>query len=245
MSSADLSTLINSDRVRNSIRRLFTGAIGEILGELFQNSQRARATAVTLTTTEMGFTYEDNGHGLLGGVKGFHTLLTIAESHFDNPTLEAQDPIGLGMHALLAHEQIMQVRFESGQLGLTIVCERWWSDQAYYSSWFERLEELSEAVGGLRIVVTCHSKVCERLRNALAAYESSNPARGYADLLSITLDKQPVMTALPAWITQGTVLIETVYEGCPLTIRFGQTSGIDSAVNWYGQIIKDHLGASF
>jgi len=38
MSSAELSTLINSDRVRSSIRRLFTGAIDEILGELFQNS---------------------------------------------------------------------------------------------------------------------------------------------------------------------------------------------------------------
>jgi DNA mismatch repair ATPase MutL len=55
--------------VRSSIRRLFTGEISEILGELLQNSQRARATDVTITTHETGFTYTDNGHGLLGDVK--------------------------------------------------------------------------------------------------------------------------------------------------------------------------------
>ncbi len=135
MTSQDtLGILMNVDRVRSSIRRLFTGEISEILGELLQNSQRARASEVTITTNETGFTYEDNGHGLLGDLAGFHTLLKIAESNFDNPTLEAQDPIGLGIHALLAHAQVSAVRFESGELGLTIHTARWWADQAYYST---------------------------------------------------------------------------------------------------------------
>ena len=58
MTSQDaFSTLVNVDRVRSSIRRLFTGEISEILGELLQNSQRARASEVTITTNETGFTY--------------------------------------------------------------------------------------------------------------------------------------------------------------------------------------------
>ena len=126
--NATLSTLVNADRVRSSIRRLFSGEVSEILGELFQNSQRARATNVVVTTSEAGFSYQDNGHGLLGGIDGFHTLLKIAESSFDNPTLEAQDPMGLGIHALLAHEQVSVVRFESGDHGLTVEAGRWWND---------------------------------------------------------------------------------------------------------------------
>src|SRR5688572_13248518 len=118
--TSTLSTLVNADRVRSSIRRLFSGETTEILGELLQNSQRARSTDVTIASDEAGFTYADNGHGLLNGVAGFHTLLKIAESDFDNPTLEAQDPIGLGIHALLAHEQVSAVRFESGTLAMTI-----------------------------------------------------------------------------------------------------------------------------
>jgi hypothetical protein len=128
--NAILSTLVNADRVRSSIRRLFTGEISEILGELLQNSQRARATDVTISTDAAGFTYADNGHGLLGGVSGFHTRLTIAESDFDNPTINDQNPMGLGIHALLAHEHISTVRFESDTLALTIDIVRWWADQA-------------------------------------------------------------------------------------------------------------------
>jgi len=243
---ATLSTLVNIDRVRSSIRRLLSGEVSEILGELFQNSQRARATNVVVGTSEGGFSYEDNGHGLLGGLDGFRTLLKIAESSFDNPTLEAQDPMGLGIHALLAHEQVSTVRFESRDFGLTIDTARWWADQAYYSTWFERLETLAAPVSGLRIVVQCAPKLPETVQNILLDRGmNGNPARGYADLLRITLDGIAVNTRLPVWATSGALLLETSYQGCPLTIRF--TDGYDApcAVNWYGQIIKDEINSSF
>src|SRR5436853_2627957 len=241
-----LSTLVNVDRVRSSIRRLLSGEVSEILGELFQNSQRARASNVLIATTTSGFTYQDNGHGLLGGIDGFHTLLKIAESSFDNPTLEAQEPMGLGIHALLAHEQVSAVRFESGDYGLTIEAGRWWADQAYYSTWFERLQTLAAPVSGLRIVVQCTPKLPETVQNILLDREmNGNPARGYADLLRITLDGIAVNTRLPGWATSGALLLETSYQGCPLTIRF--TDGYDArcAVNWYGQIITDEINGSF
>jgi hypothetical protein len=64
---------------------------------------------------EDGFTYADDGHGLLRGVGGFHTLLKFAESNFDNEMINEQDPMGLGIHSLLAHDRIRMVTFSSGQ----------------------------------------------------------------------------------------------------------------------------------
>ncbi len=44
--TSQITDLINPMRLRLGIKRAFTGDIGEILGELFQNSQRAGARNV-------------------------------------------------------------------------------------------------------------------------------------------------------------------------------------------------------
>src|SRR5207249_772847 len=105
----ELEQLVDPDGIRASVRRLFSNKIEEVLGELLQNSQRATASRVMIETTEDGFVYRDNGHGLLSAQGGyddpyraFHTLLQMAASYFQNTTLEAQHPMGLGIHALLA-----------------------------------------------------------------------------------------------------------------------------------------------
>ncbi len=74
---------------------------------------------------------------------------------------------------------------------------------------------------------------------------SESPARGYGDLLRITLDGATLDTTPPAWATTGVVLFETNYQGCPLTIRYTGNDGGRSAVNWYGQVILDRLNGSF
>ncbi|MDQ6746710.1 MAG: hypothetical protein M3010_01190, partial [Candidatus Dormibacteraeota bacterium] len=253
--TADLHSLVNADRIRASVRRLFTGEPDEILGELFQNSQRARATQVTITTQPDGWTYADNGHGLVDGLAGFHTLLRLAESDFDNPTLAAQDPMGLGIHSLLAHAQVQAVTFASHSLQLTLDTVRWWSDPAYYSTWYERIESLPVPVAGLLIHVTCAPEWIKTIPLALNPRHQqghASPAQGYADLLTITLDGQPVDTRLPAWVQPRTVLVETTYLGCPLTIGISIApqpptweDRHHSAVNWYGQLIPTSLLSPF
>ncbi len=64
----DLSVLVNTDRIRSSIKRLFHNNIAEVLAESFQNSQRAGAKNVQITITPDGFSIADDGHGLLGGI---------------------------------------------------------------------------------------------------------------------------------------------------------------------------------
>ena len=245
--ASNLSVLVNPDRIRSSIKRLFHNHIDEVIGELFQNSQRSGSTTVDITTTESGFTIQDNGHGLLNGIDGFHTLLKLAESDFDNETIEDQDPMGLGIVSLLTHDQIAEVTFSSGCLELTVDTKLWWSDSGYYSVWFERLITLDQPVTGLRISVSCSPELVKALHDSLTPkdqiynftdriYKSASPAQGYDGILKITLNSQKVRTTLPAWTRLSDRLISTTYKGNKLEIGYNETA-LRSSVLWYGQLI--------
>src|SRR5712664_2859867 len=147
----ELSVLVNTDRIRSSVKRLFHNKIAECAAEIFQNSQRSRARNVAIETTADGFTITDDGHGLLDGINGFHTLLKLAESAFDNSTIEDQDPMGMGIVSLMTHDEIHEVTFTSHDLELTIDLTQWWENKDYYSTWFERLTPTETTVAGFKI----------------------------------------------------------------------------------------------
>lgn len=244
--AAELSVLVNPERIRSSIKRLFHNRIDEVLGELFQNSQRAGATRVEITTTDNSFTIADNGHGLIGNVEGFHTLLKIAESRFDNETIEDQNPMGLGIVSLLTHDQVTEVTFSSASLELTIDTKRWWDDPDYYSVWYEKLVSLDQPVTGLRISATCKPELVKAIHTSLKGkdilyslsdevYQYASPAQGYEGILTITLNNENVRTSLPTWTTIPNRLISTTFQGSKLNI--GYTNTHRSSVLWYGQLI--------
>lgn len=244
--TARLSTLVNPDRIRSSIKRLFHNSIDEVMSELFQNSQRSGSTLVEITTTENSVTIQDNGHGLLDGINGFHTLLKLAESNFDNETIDDQDPMGLGIVSLLTHDQVSGVTFSSGPLELSIETGRWWNDPDYYPTWFERLVTLVQPTIGLRITVSCSHEFVKSVQGCLAAkdwihygdsiFQCASPAQGYEGILTIILDGQPVRTSLPLWAKLTNPLISTLYKGCKLEVGYAP-SRLRSSVLWYGQLI--------
>lgn len=243
-SERDLTLLINPDRIRSSIKRLFGGNVAEILGELFQNSQRATAKNVHITTRPGGFTYEDDGHGILGGVEGFHTMLSFGDSAFENPTVADQEPMGLGLGSLLSHSLVRSVTFSSGGLSLRIETEPWWNNAPYYQSWADRLEASPEPAAGIRIDVECDDNLVAQLRHSCGHTAptspqyyvlSNHPAEGYDDLLAITLDDRPVVSAVAPHRRLDKAQIVTTYEGCALRIQLGVSN--QSLINWYGQLI--------
>ncbi len=245
--ASTLSVLVNHDRIRSSIKRMFRNRIDESLAELLQNSQRSGSTAVDITTSDDGFTVQDNGHGLLNGIDGFHTLLKLAESHFDNETIEDQDPMGVGIVSLLTHDQITEVTFSSGYLELRVDTKLWWSDPDYYSVWFERIATLDQPVTGLRIAVSCSPELVKALQSSLTPkdqiysftdhiYQSASPAQGYEGILTVTLNSQKVRTSLPAWARLSDRLVSTTYKGNKLEIGYNETA-LRSSVLWYGQLI--------
>ena len=55
MSSSRITEIINPSRLRLGIKRAFTGAVNEVIGELLQNSFRAGARTIRITTDDRGF----------------------------------------------------------------------------------------------------------------------------------------------------------------------------------------------
>lgn len=250
MTDQELSTLVDPETIRRSIKRIFTNTANEIVGELLQNSQRAKAKNVTINTTTTGFTYKDDGTGLQNGIESFHTLLAMAKSYFDNSTIVDQDPMGLGIHALLAHDLVSSVTFLSGSLALEIETGLWWQDPSYYKSWHERVVAV-EPTTGFQINVVCGSRLVTDVSEVMSApnLKPSNSrssvsgvvvsaVAGYKDILKITFNGNVVDTRVPHWCSPQKVLYQGTYEGSEVTIGTSSTyDGIRSCVVWYGQVI--------
>ena len=76
-----------------------------------------------ITTAERGFIYQDDGRGLRDK-SDFEALIKLGESGWDQFVEEEQQPMGLGIHSLLAHEEVESVTFSSNLLSLTLEARR-------------------------------------------------------------------------------------------------------------------------
>jgi hypothetical protein len=243
------AAMVNEQRVRSSIKRIFSNSVKEVLGEIFQNSQRAGATCVRLRTTESGFTITDDGEGVRG-IQGFHALLKIAESQYAEAAVEQdQRPMGVGLHSLLSFDRVQRVTFTSHELELEIETARWFEDERYYRTWFKRLRRACVNCQGLRITVECQESMVRKLKEALQpknSYREISPAQGYDGILKIELDDQPVETGLPRWAQVKTVIVETTYLGSRMVIGIGDGSNfMCSTVSWFGQLIPFDFSNDF
>lgn len=242
MSSVQITDLINPMRLRLGIKRAFTSDIGEILGELFQNSQRAGARHVQIITDERGFIYQDDGRGLRDRAD-FEALIKLGESGWDQRVEEEQQPLGLGIHSLLAHEAVTSVTFSSNLLSLTLDAQRWWTDETYAVNWRENLQTICFPAPGLSVGVMCTKELTERLIAELTSNSriTPSPAQGYDGLLDIVLNETTVNTRIPASALPKLPLVETTYQGNRLVIGLHDPSGYSTAnglwINWYGQMI--------
>lgn len=244
----EFTNLVDPDRIRSAIRRLFSGSVHEILGELLQNSQRAGAGDVVITTDrEAGrLVYADDGHGLQDGLQGFHALLMLGASNFPGEHVTFQHPMGLGIHALLAHAEVTSVTFRSGGYRLMISTAEWWDNQDYYESWYNRVEELDVPHPGMRIEVAATPGLIDQVENALTSPYSPwhrvgdvSPARGYAGWLRITLNGAELETNVPK--PHGKLIMAEVPYAAGTTVSIWVTDDFyadQSIVVWYGQIIR-------
>ena len=255
--------LMDPDRMRNSIRRLFSNNWNEIFGELLQNSQRAGATRVDVRVEGNRVTVADNGHGLLGGVAGFEKLLALAVSEYESERAMAQDPMGLGVHALLASKYVTEVTFESHGFGIRIDTQKWWADADYYRTWYKQVYEIGYQHKGVILSFTTSEEEAERVRAMLLErapksekdwyyHRPTNPARGYGDILTVTCDGEPVKATDPRSAVAKDPLLTFEYQGNRVEVGlFAEDSSYANnvahglVVNWYGQIIEDLQFSTF
>jgi hypothetical protein len=101
--------LINPMNLRRAIKSTFTGDASELVAEMLQNPQRAGARNVQFTTVDEGFTYLDDGRGLRD-IADFEAIVRLGDSGWEQQIQVGQRPMGLGMHSLLAHDEIEMAR---------------------------------------------------------------------------------------------------------------------------------------
>jgi hypothetical protein len=172
---------------------------------------RAGARNIRMTTDDRGFTYQDDGRGLRDE-SDFEALLKLGESGWDQHVKEDHQSIGVGIHSLLAHDEVQSVTFSSNLLSLTIDAHLWW-DWQYAAGWRENLRTTYFPAPGMNIDVMCSKALTDQLVKALTdawlIYRS--PARGYIGLLNIMINDTVVNTSVPEDATPSVPLIETSY----------------------------------
>lgn len=241
--------------------RLYTFRPQEIIAELLQNSQRAGATQVRFSLpSPTTCVYEDNGHGLEGGISALCQLLVLAESRFRDPNVEAnQRPMGVGFFSALVNERITRLVIESNQLSLEIDTGRWMHDEDYWASWEERVVVHDEVtIPGFRLVIEGSEDLLTHIRQCLTRGNSIydlcdadsfraryNPVGGYSELFDVFLDGESVSVSLPWDVTLPRPDISLEYLGNTLRIALFPTqqprySGL--MTNWFGQAIPDYNG---
>jgi hypothetical protein len=135
------------------------------------------------------------------------------------------------------------VTFSSNLLSLTLDARRWWIDLQYAAGWVDNLKQICFPAPGMSIGVMCSKTLTEQLVNALTdgwqSYRS--PARGYYDLLNITINDTVVNTSVQEDATPSIPLIETSYQNNRLVIRLHGKEGYATQhgiwVNFFGQMI--------
>ena len=256
MTDRKLNSLVNEDKVRLAIKRLFTGAASQIVGEILQNARRAGARRVEFTTTsftkpsgeaENKIRVRDDGSGVLGGVEGWRAMLCIAESSYQDQNVKMEDPLGIGLHALFACDQVHNVTIRSRGRKIEIDTGLWWTHSAYYSTWAERLtvDERDAGEGGLELEIECDPKFIEAATRSLTSTDDvfrspeDLPARGYEGVIEIRLNGDAVDTSLMSRFVHREPCL--IWEGEYLGNRLRIAHGPRSCVNWYGQAVEDHL----
>ena len=249
--------LVEKEKIGGVVKRLFSGEVSEILGEILQNAQRAGAKFIEfMTDIESGtIIITDDGTGLIGE-KGrneqFLPLITVALSNYESEQVADQSPMGIGLFSILAHREVSEVEIASNKLSLVLPTEKVWNDVNFWAEWQKQVSD-SEFGTGFRLIIKASPDFVKHLTNHLQGirtdgksevYDFASPARGYDDLLVIRLNGAAVNTANPAFAEKFDLLMaETFYEDAPLKIGFSKDSE-SSAVNWYGQVIRAGQGLS-
>jgi hypothetical protein len=81
------------------VTRLFSGSLGDILAELFQNARRAGSTGITVSSMidpSPKIVINDNG----AGIASPQTLLTLGQSDWQSEATLREDPAGMGFFSL-------------------------------------------------------------------------------------------------------------------------------------------------
>lgn len=247
-----MSELCNLTKLRSSIRRIFTGEADEIIAELLANAQRAEATRIDFDTKWVDGTVivrvRDNGVGVFPTVEAWRRLLSLGDNGWSEDVIVNQNPMGLGIYAILAQSHVEKVTMRSRGVTVEIDTKRWWEDERYYEGWrsllqFSDVAEVFEAndkpgfeleyVSSERTLQGAYSSAfCGAGRHGM--FGGRGVAEGYQNYLQVFHNGDVVTTRVNDSDRITEPLATSKYGDCKLRIG----SGASGMVNWYGQLIS-------
>ena len=242
--------LVEAKKIGSVIKRLFTGSIREIFDEVFQNSQRSGAKNVAMVTDqETGtVTITDDGTGLsenAGTGDQFLPVITVARSAYADEKVLDQQIMGIGLFSLLSKDGVEKVEIASNNLELSIDTAAIWTGEDFWENWRECIKA-TDFGAGFRLTIKATAQIVKEIESVVNTGRTStvyeieprSPARGYFDILRITLNGDAVDTSNPHNIDNFNLLIgECDFKGSRLLVGYNYNV-YHSSVNWFGQIIK-------
>ena len=194
----------------------------------------------------MVFTWQDDGCGIDGSHAAFRKLLAGGASGWDDEGRRNQAPLGVGLHALLAHEDVRRIAIAGGKKATEIERDKWWTDKEYYTAWKSRIRP-GTVETGLQIAITIKAgtaKDCEQLQRSLKA-DVEMQACGYHDIMRVVVDGEEVAPVKP--LKGG---FTATYQGCHVQLLVDprpdnsyRTHERSCRINWYGQFLTVDLGS--
>ena len=153
-----MTTWIDESRIMEKVMPTIFQTGFPVIAELVQNSFRAGAENIRIESDPSNATFaiHDDGHDL-DSIDDLLNLFVVGQSGFEgDPAIATAEPAGMGLYSLLATAEYVSIT--SGRLGksVTINSDRWFGNQAYRDSLFERVEAMNvpPALGGLSIRAT-------------------------------------------------------------------------------------------
>jgi len=109
-----------SPKTITKVTRLFNGTIGDILGELLQNSRRAGASRIDIACCAdkdgARLTLVDDGTG----VADPQTMIALGDSGWNQRIHEAEDPAGMGVFSLAGKDTRISSRHTDADIGWSV-----------------------------------------------------------------------------------------------------------------------------
>lgn len=246
-------SMVDETKLLRVVKRLFTGSVKEVLGELLQNSQRGGARNVRITADGETVRISDDGTGLTGaGKEMFSALMRIAESSYERESVAEQDPMGVGLFSLFALDGVKDVVLSSHGFSLAVDTDRLWNEEGYWQGWQSRVVEAETGENtGLEIVITATAELVKSIAACLRAtgselyyfnngYEHKSPVCGYVGVLDVFLNDELLDNNCEFAKKMDEAYVTTEYQGNLLIIG-ADNFAHQNTINWYGQLIKANV----
>lgn len=162
---------VNEGRFIAHLREMFSTK-ANFLAEMMQNARRAGASCVSFVTQEDALEITDNGHG----VRDMAALITVAESDWEQSTMDDEEPFGIGFSSVCFAAKSVTVESRGKKI---VFC----SDDLIAKRPIE--VATSDFIGGTRVTLHQPNMDTEAIRRALKKY-----ATGFA--IPVLLDGEEV-----------------------------------------------------